>query len=411
MKKIRFISYILIIMFFISGFSSVKAAEIQNDSISIEKTITNYVSFESDEGGEINLKISNIQLDKTAKYKYKIKSGEQETAFYEVKSIDADNNIMNIEIEKSKSDILSILRTSDEAYLTIQETNAENNVKNIVENKKIDISLNLSKAFKVGHWATGYHGIAHTYGINEIYYKYEKVQDEDVVKKYLDYLNGYDSNKDDIYWGYYVDNLIDEMNIENNIPKDGWKKLQSRDTDTQPSEEGLYFIWMKAPKTSTNKELIGCVFSKRFKEKTVIENQLKDIQEKKKELTATVTYNPTSNTTGKVTATITANKKVKNIEGWTLSSDGKSLTKAYTANTTETVHLEDEYGMTKDVLVKVTNIIDRTQKPTSEPKDDTIATGKLPQTGTGIALGVTMLLISLIGCIGLIKYKSYGKLK
>lgn len=411
MKKIRFISYILIIMFFISGFSSVKAAEIQNDSISIEKTITNYVSFESDEGGEINLKISNIQLDKTAKYKYKIKSGEQETAFYEVKSIDADNNIMNIEIEKSKSDILSILRTSDEAYLTIQETNAENNVKNIVENKKIDISLNLSKAFKVGHWATGYHGIAHTYGINEIYYKYEKVQDEDVVKKYLDYLNGYDSNKDDIYWGYYVDNLIDEMNIENNIPKDGWKKLQSRDTDTQPSEEGLYFIWMKAPKTSTNKELIGCVFSKRFKEKTVIENQLKDIQEKKKELTATVTYNPTSNTTGKVTATITTNKKVKNIEGWTLSNDGKSLTKEYSVNTTETVHLEDEYGMTKDVLVKVTNIIDRTQKTTSEPKDDTIATGKLPQTGTGIALGVTISLISLIGCIGLIKYKSYGKIK
>ena len=67
--------------------------------------------------------------------------------------------------------------------------------------------------------------------------------------------------------------------------------------------------------------------------------------------------------------------------------------------------------MTKDVLVKVTNIIDRTQKTTSEPKDDTIATGKLPQTGTGMALGVTILLISLIGCIGLIKYKSYGKIK
>ena len=60
MKKIKFISIFLIIMFCISGFSSVKAAEIQNDSISIEKTITNYVSFETDEGGEINLKISNI---------------------------------------------------------------------------------------------------------------------------------------------------------------------------------------------------------------------------------------------------------------------------------------------------------------------------------------------------------------
>ena len=135
------------------------------------------------------------------------------------------------------------------------------------------------------------------------------------------------------------------------------------------------------------------------------------LSEVKEELTVTVTYSPNTETNGQVIATITTNKRVKKVDGWTLSSDGKSLTKAYTANTTETVHLEDEYGMTKDVLVKVTNIIDRTQKPTSEPKDDTIATGKLPQTGTGIALGVTMLLISLIGCIGLIKYKSYGKLK
>lgn len=201
MKKIRFISAFLIIIFLMSVFSSVKAVETQNDNISIEKTITNYVSFESSEGGEINFKISNIKLDKTAKYKYKIKSGEKETEFYEVKSIDADNGIINIEIEKEKSDILSILKTSNEAYLTIQETNTENTVKNIVENKEIDISLSLSKAFKVAHWNSGYHGIDHTYGINEIYYKYEKVQDEDIVKKYLDYLNGYDSNKDDIYWG------------------------------------------------------------------------------------------------------------------------------------------------------------------------------------------------------------------
>lgn len=211
--------------------------------------------------------------------------------------------------------------------------------------------------------------------------------------------------------GYYVDNLIDEMNIDNNIPKDGWKQLQSRDTDTQPTEEGLYFIWIKAPKTSTNKELIGCVFSKRFKEKTVIENQLKDIQDMKKELTANVTYNPTSNTTGKVTATITTNKKVKNVEGWTLSTDGKSLTKLYAVNTTETVQVEDEYGKKKDVLVKVTNIVDETQKTIGEPKDDTVATGTLPQTGVSIALGASIALIIFIGCIGLIKYKSYGKLK
>ena len=164
---------------------------------------------------------------------------------------------------------------------------------------------------------------------------------------------------------------------------------------------------------ATNEKVVLTYKDTESKDYTVTLSSSPKIQlsEVKEELTATVTYSPNTETNGQVIATITTNKRVKKVEGWTLSSDGKSLTKAYTANTTETVHLEDEDGMTKDVLVKVTNIIDRTQKPTSEPKDDTIATGKLPQTGTGIALGVTISLISLIGCIGLIKYKSYGKLK
>ncbi len=49
-------------------------------------------------------------------------------------------------------------------------------------------------------------------------------------------------------------------------------------------------------------------------------------------------------------------KKVNAVDGWTLSEDGMTLTKEYTKNTTETVHLVDLDGMTKDVVIEITNI-------------------------------------------------------
>lgn len=135
------------------------------------------------------------------------------------------------------------------------------------------------------------------------------------------------------------------------------------------------------------------------------------LSEVKEELTATVTYDPTTNTTGKVTATIKTNKKVNEVEGWTLSEDGMTLTKEYSINATEIVHLVDTDNMTKDVVVKISNIIkEEPKQPEQPPKDDTIATGKLPQTGVSATI-----IISLIAVIILIiiykKYNTYKDIK
>ena len=136
------------------------------------------------------------------------------------------------------------------------------------------------------------------------------------------------------------------------------------------------------------------------------------------ELTATVTYNPTTSTTGKVTATIKTNKPVNKVDGWTISEDGKTLMKTYSTNTTETVNLVDEDGLKKSVDVKVDNIIKKEETKTedkksdssnteTEKKEDTTVTPKkkLPQTGT------SMIMIVIIGTVALFSIGVYSKSK
>lgn len=133
------------------------------------------------------------------------------------------------------------------------------------------------------------------------------------------------------------------------------------------------------------------------------------LSEIKEELTATVSYDPTTSTTGKVTATIKTNKKVNKVDGWNISEDGKLLTKIYSENKTETVHLVDEDDMTKDVEIKITNIIQEETKKedTKKEQDKTTAKERLPQTGMGLGLIASIVIILVIAVISYAKYKKF----
>ena len=76
----------------------------------------------------------------------------------------------------------------------------------------------------------------------------------------------------------------------------------------------------------------------------------------KTEVQARVKYSTTLKTNKNVEVTIIANKKVKQVSGWTISNDGKTLTKIYESNNTETITLQDEAGNTKIVQINVENI-------------------------------------------------------
>lgn len=135
------------------------------------------------------------------------------------------------------------------------------------------------------------------------------------------------------------------------------------------------------------------------------------LSELKEDLTATISYDPTTETTQTVQAIIKTNKKVNEVEGWTLSEDGKTLTKTYSTNVTETVHLVDLDNMTKDILVTINNIKSVNSDNDNNKFDKTIATGKLPQAGVDITIIFVILLTVVICLITYKKYNSYKDIK
>jgi len=70
----------------------------------------------------------------------------------------------------------------------------------------------------------------------------------------------------------------------------------------------------------------------------------------------TVEYSETKNTNKDVMATISANEKIREVEGWTLSEGGKKLSKLYKTNGSEIVKVYDLVGNSIDVKVDVLNI-------------------------------------------------------
>ena len=69
-----------------------------------------------------------------------------------------------------------------------------------------------------------------------------------------------------------------------------------------------------------------------------------------------IKYSTTSATNGAVTATITADEQMQAVSGWTLASNKKTMTKKYTANTTETITVKDLAGNSKSIKVSINNI-------------------------------------------------------
>ena len=102
--------------------------------------------------------------------------------------------------------------------------------------------------------------------------------------------------------------------------------------------------------------------------------------------TIEVSYSITSVTNNDVIATITANEEIQEIEGWSLSVDGKVLTKTYSTNKEETITVQDLAGNTTVANIKITNIDKGNSKSDanndSENKKDTTTTKELlPKTG------------------------------
>lgn len=147
--------------------------------------------------------------------------------------------------------------------------------------------------------------------------------------------------------------------------------------------------------------------------------------------TNSVNTNSTTTTSGtKVTVTVTANKEVQAISGWTLSADKKVLTKTYTANATETITLTDTAGNKSDAIpIKVDLSLtnggtdtdytlgnSNTTKPSASVKY-TKTTGSdytkenLPKTGIDYSALFIIVVCVISGVYAYIKIRDYNQIK
>ena len=69
-----------------------------------------------------------------------------------------------------------------------------------------------------------------------------------------------------------------------------------------------------------------------------------------------VEYSTKNPTNKNVTVTITSNEEIQEVEGWTLSSDKRVLTKEYDENTKETITIKDLAGNEAQANIEITNI-------------------------------------------------------
>ena len=108
-----------------------------------------------------------------------------------------------------------------------------------------------------------------------------------------------------------------------------------------------------------------------------------------------ISYSPDSPTNQNVTVTITANEAIQEINGWTLSTDKKVLTKTYSENKSETIGVTDIAGNITSQQISI-NYIDKTtpkatvsystQNPTNQNVTVTITVDKEIQEVEGWSL-------------------------
>lgn len=85
-----------------------------------------------------------------------------------------------------------------------------------------------------------------------------------------------------------------------------------------------------------------------------------------KDLEVMISYSSDSPTYNKVTATISSDSELLPVDGWTLSSDKKSLTKEYDKNILENVTVKSVDGASTVATINIKNILDKTKVLTGE---------------------------------------------
>lgn len=215
--------------------------------------------------GNIEFSYSNIPLDAQSSYEWgigKTASKEEVAKWYALNDFSGANKTAKVNLLVSEKEVLSVLRTTDEAYLYIKDSKAGTFV---VDALKVDLTLPPYHACELYEWLHDYYFIGGTkssstlqwswaiYNINNVAYKFVKVTDENVIKRYNQAIDNKTSIEE--VFSIKVDDIASLTGWENCIGSDynGHTKIPE---ERLPKDDGLYILYMKA-KDSDSKTVYG----------------------------------------------------------------------------------------------------------------------------------------------------------
>ncbi len=263
-RKIIAIGIIFILVLLIT--TKVKAAETftTKDGIVATKVVEG-------SNGNIEFNISNIALDAEAGYEWgigKTNSKEEVTKWYPLNDFNESNKTAKINLLVSEETVFSILRSTDTAYLYIKDSKAGTY---IVDALKVDLTLppyhtcelyetENGRTFFIGGMGSSsypeYNGAV--YQIKNVFYKFIKVTDENLLNKYNQAMKNNTSIEE-----------VFNINTKDIEKITGWEACTEAikysndkyfNTEIEkarlPKEDGLYILYMKA-KDSDSKTVYG----------------------------------------------------------------------------------------------------------------------------------------------------------
>ena len=227
-----------------------------DDGITATKIVDN-------QRGNIQFKLNNIELNAEGNYVWGVGTTSQSadiTKWYTLGDFTASQKVAILDLVVSEKSILSILRSTNNAYLFVKNYDTDEIV---VDALNVDLTLPPYQAFTLMEYGEVINGgcyyvvggeecvvdrwKAATYNIQNVYFKFEKVTDENLINSYNDALiNG--TSVDSVF-SITTDQIADmtgwnlgtkEYYFYNQIPH-----------DSIPNEKGTYILYLKGKDTDT----------------------------------------------------------------------------------------------------------------------------------------------------------------
>lgn len=276
--------------------------------------------------------------------------------------------------------MVEVLAKTDNGIIYLRKKDAEDST---VIQVKVDLKVPYDKAVHaIDSLSNGKNNDKHNTGsiyidnnlynkkLNKVSYVIERINDKEIISEWLKYKGESNYNN--------VEKVYNSINSKyTTAPTSGyasastsqfyWSGSKIANAD-EATKDGLYLIWI-AQTGDNYKTVYGYLICDGLYDtgKTVENYYIPDEgndgsnnndnqQPDSIPLTAKVIYEVISKEI--IDVTISANKPVNKVDGWTLSADGKKLTKKYTSNKREEVTLKDADGQTITVNVTVACIVD-----------------------------------------------------